>query len=46
MILVSFLGINGCSMKTEDNLTVIREIPLDKLLLETGKVTSFVRRNR
>ena len=29
------MGINGCSLKTEENLSMIRGIPLNKLLLET-----------
>ncbi|CAF2387039.1 unnamed protein product [Rotaria sp. Silwood2] len=30
-----FIGLNGCSMKTQTNLDVIKQLPLDKILVET-----------
>jgi TatD DNase family protein len=30
-----FIGLNGCSLKTEENLAVVRDLPLDSILLET-----------
>ena len=31
-----YIGVNGCSFKTQDNIEVVKQIPLDRILLETG----------
>jgi len=34
-----YIGVNGCSLKTLDNIEIVKKIPLDRIMLES-KITS------
>ncbi|WUR02164.1 deoxyribonuclease TATDN1-like protein [Vairimorpha necatrix] len=40
-----FVGINGCSVKTEEGLEVVRNLPLDRLLIETDSPYCKIRKS-
>ncbi len=38
-----YFSVNGCSMKAAEQLEMIKEIPLDRLMLETGSCSFLPR---
>lgn len=39
-----YIGLNGCSLRTEENLSVVKTLPLDKILIETDCPYCDIRR--
>lgn len=40
-----YIGINGCSLKTEENIRVVEQLPLNYLVLETDSPYCQIRKN-
>jgi len=40
-----YIGINGCSLKTEEGVEVVKKLPVDKILVETDSPFCLIRRS-
>ncbi|KAI5169735.1 TatD DNase family protein [Pancytospora epiphaga] len=40
-----YIGINGCSMRTEENVEVLKKVPIERILLETDSPYCLIRKS-
>ena len=40
-----YIGINGCSLKTKENIEVVKQIPIERILLETDSPYCLIRKS-